>query len=199
MLLRRTLHRFSVAVLILALAAPALAKKEDVQASSSQNPAPTEAFSAFDRFEVAPITMGEPWAGQKPNEAALVNLQAALDERTTPWLAEVNAPAARSEPPRVLRIEPYVAGIRYITGGKRVFAGAFAGKSRVLLKLRIVDAATGAVVAEPEFYQHAAGMAGAYSFGGADKAMLERVTTLAVDYLRANHAAPTGGPTGWQE
>lgn len=198
MFMRRTLHRFSLFVLILALAAPAVAKKEDVQASSTRNPAPAEAFSAFDRFEVARITMGEPWAGQKANEAALVNLQAALDERTTPWLAEVNAPTDATSP-RLLRIEPYVAGIRYITGGKRVFAGAFAGKSRVLLKLRIVDAATGAVVAEPEFYQHAAGMAGAYSFGGADKAMLERVATLAVDYLRANHAAPTGGPTGWEE
>ena len=48
---------------------------------------------------------------------------------------------AGADQPRVLRIEPYVAGIRYISGGKRVFAGAFAGKSRILLKLRIVDAA----------------------------------------------------------
>ena len=182
----------------LALLAPvALAKdKVEVAASSATNPAPAEAFSAFDRFEVARITMGAPWAGQKPNEAALVNLQANLDERSGPWLAEVNGAAAVEGEPRVLRIEPYVAGIRFISGGKRVFAGAFAGKSRVLLKLRIVDAGTGTVIAEPEFYQHAAGMAGAYSFGGADKAMLARVTSLAVDYLRANHAAAVGGPTG---
>lgn len=181
----------------LALLAPvALAKdKVEVAASSATNPAPAEAFSAFDRFEVARITMGEPWAGQKPNEAALVNLQANLDERIGPWLAEVNAGAPEGEG-RVLRIEPYVGGIRFISGGKRVFAGAFAGKSRVLLKLRIIDGGTGAVIAEPEFYQHAAGMAGAYSFGGADKAMLERVASLAVDYLRANHAAAVGGPTG---
>lgn len=197
MLARRTLHRFSLFLLILALAPAALAK-EDVKASSTTNPAPTEAFSAFDRVEIGRITMGAPWAGQKANEAALANLQAALDERSAPWLAEVNAPAPRNEPPRLLRIEPYIGGIRFISGGKRVFAGAFAGKSRVLLKLRIVDAATGVVIAEPEFYQHAAGMAGAYSFGGADKAMLERVATLALDYLRANHAAPTGGPTGWE-
>lgn len=193
MSLLRSLHTLLIA---LVLAAPAAQAKDPVEASSPTNPAPAEAFSAFDRFEVTRITMGAPWAGQKPNDAALVNLQANLDERIGPWLAEVNGAAAAEGEARVLRIEPYVAGIRYISGGKRVFAGAFAGKSRVLLKLRIVDAATGAVIAEPEFYQHAAGMAGAYSFGGADKAMLERVASLAVDYLRANHAAAVGGPTG---
>ena len=192
------LRTLQTIMLGLCLVAPAALAKEkvDVEASSATNPAPLEAFSAFDRIEVRPITMGAPWAGQKPNEAALVNLQANLDERLGPWLAQVNAAPAREGQARVLRIEPYVAGIRYISGGKRVFAGAFAGKSRVLLKLRIVDAASGQVIAEPEFYQHAAGMAGAYSFGGADKAMLERVTSLALDYLRANHAAAVGGPTG---
>ncbi|WP_290884818.1 hypothetical protein [Arenimonas sp.] len=193
MSLLRSLHTLLIA---LVLAAPVVLAKDAIEASSATNPAPAEAFSAFDRFEVARITMGAPWAGQKPNEAALVNLQANLDERIGPWLAEVNGAATVEGEPRVLRIEPYVAGIRFISGGKRVFAGAFAGKSRVLLKLRIVDAGTGTVIAEPEFYQHAAGMAGAYSFGGADKAMLARVTSLAVDYLRANHAAAVGGPTG---
>jgi hypothetical protein len=190
------LRSLQTVVLGLCLAAPAAMAKVEIEASSSTNPAPTEAFSAFGRVEVQPISMGAPWAGQKPNEAALVNLQANFDERITPWLEEVNAGAAGADQPRVLRIEPYVAGIRYISGGKRVFAGAFAGKSRILLKLRIIDAASGQVIAEPEFYQHAAGMAGAYSFGGADKAMLERVASLAVDYLRANHAAAVGGPTG---
>ena len=193
MSLLRSLHTLLIA---LVLAAPVVLAKDAIEASSPTNPAPAEAFSAFDRFEVARITMGAPWAGQKPNEAALVNLQANLDERIGPWLAEVNGAATVEGEPRVLRIEPYVAGIRFISGGKRVFAGAFAGKSRGLLKLRIVDAGTGTVIAEPEFYQHAAGMAGAYSFGGADKAMLARVTSLAVDYLRANHAAAVGGPTG---
>ena len=190
------LRMLQTVVFGLCLAAPAAMAKVEIEASSSTNPAPAEAFSAFGRVEVQPISMGAPWAGQKPNEAALMNLQANFDERIKPWLEEVNAGSAGADQPRVLRIEPYVAGIRYISGGKRVFAGAFAGKSRILLKLRIIDAASGQVIAEPEFYQHAAGMAGAYSFGGADKAMLERVATLAVDYLRANHAAAVGGPTG---
>lgn len=190
------LRTLQTVVLGLCLAAPAAMAKVEIEASSSTNPAPTEAFSAFGRVEVQPISMGAPWAGQKPNDAALVNLQANFDVRIKPWLEEVNAGSAGADQPRVLRIEPYVAGIRYISGGKRVFAGAFAGKSRILLKLRIIDAASGQVIAEPEFYQHAAGMAGAYSFGGADKAMLERVASLAVDYLRANHATAVGGPTG---
>ncbi|GGA74148.1 hypothetical protein GCM10011521_10420 [Arenimonas soli] len=194
------LRTLQTIVLGLSLLAPAaLAKSEvEIEASSATNPAPLEAFGAFTRVEVDKIAMDAPWAGQKANEAARDNLQANLDERLGPWVEQFNAASAPTADPRVLRIEPYVAGIRYISGGKRVFAGAFAGKSRVLLKLRIVDAATGAVIAEPEFYQHAAGMAGAYSFGGADKAMLARVATLAADYLRANQAAAVGGPTGAQ-
>ncbi len=193
--LRKPLHIVSLVLMALCLAPAAQAARETIEASSPTNPAPAEALSAFQRFEVVPLAMGAPWAGQAANEAAKTNLQANLDERLGPWLAEVNA-GADADAGRVLRIEPYIGGIRFITGGKRVFAGAFAGKSRVLLRLRLVDVATGAVIAEPEFYQHAAGMAGAYSFGGADKAMLERVATLAADYLRANHAAAVGGPTG---
>ena len=39
-------------------------------------------------------------------------------------------------------------------------------------------------------------MAGAYSFGGADKAMLERAASLVADYLVANRDAAVGGRTG---
>lgn len=195
---RTTLQRISFALLIAAASTSALAKKEEIQASSTTNPAPTEAFAAFDRIEVSPIAMGAPYAGQKANDAALKNLQAALDERLAAWLADINAKPASAEPPRVLRVEPRIDKIRFIGGGARVFAGAFAGKSRVLVKLRITDAATGAVIAEPEFYQHASGMAGAYSFGGADKAMLERAATLVTEFLKTNHAAPAETATGWE-
>lgn len=195
---RTTLQRVCFALLIAAVSTTALAKKEEIKASSTSNPAPSEAFSAFDRIEVAPIAMGEPYAGQKANDAALANLQAALDERLPVWLAEINARPAATEPPRVLRVEPRIDKVRFIGGGARVFAGAFAGKSRILVKLKITDAATGAVIAEPEFYQHASAMAGAYSFGGADKAMLERAATLVTEYLKTNHAAAVATPTGWE-
>ncbi len=176
-------------------ATPAIAG-ETIAASSVVNPAPVEAFSAFDRFELARVTMGSPYAGQASNDRALVDLQADMDKRIPAWIAEKNAAPAKNGPPRVLLIEPRVQKIRFIGTGARLWGGAFSGTSRVLLKVRISDKATGALIAEPEFYQQAAGMAGAWTFGAADKGMLERVTALVATYLQANFVQAVGGPTG---
>ena len=39
-------------------------------------------------------------------------------------------------------------------------------------------------------------MAGAWTFGAADKNMLERAASLVADYLQSNFDKPVGGPTG---
>ncbi|MEO7013377.1 MAG: hypothetical protein ABI127_03650 [Dokdonella sp.] len=169
---------------------------ETIEASSASNPAPVEVFSAFDRFELAKVAMGSPYAGQPANDRALLDLQTDIDKRIPAWVAEKNAQPAKSDPPRVLLIEPRVEKIRFVSTGARFWAGAFSGKSQVLLKVRISDQATGTLIAEPEFYQQAAGMAGAWTFGAADKTMLERAASLVADYLQANFAQAVGGPTG---
>ena len=184
---------FALIVFALALPGMAIAKKDEIAASSATNPPPVEPLAAFARYEVRPLVIAPAYAGHKANEAARVNLQANLDERLAPVLESTGT---GGEGGRTLLIEPRIEKIRYIGTGARVWAGAFAGKSRVLLRVRLTDAATGALIAEPEFYQHAAGMAGAYSFGGADKAMLERAASLVADYLVANRDAAVGGRTG---
>jgi hypothetical protein len=63
------------------------------------NPAPKVALNSFDRFEVAPVAMGAPFAGDEVNEDAKQRLQINLDERATPLLAEWNAREAKSSPP----------------------------------------------------------------------------------------------------
>ena len=59
--------------------------------------------------------------------------------------------------------------------------------------MKLTDQDTGQVIAEPEFYQHAEGMAGAWTFGAADNSMLVRSASLALDYLKDNHATAQGG------
>jgi len=61
--------------------------------------------------------------------------------------------------------------------------------------VRFSDADTGEEIADPEFYQHAAAMSGAWSMGGADNAMLARESTLIASYLSANYDQAVGGPT----
>lgn len=155
----------------------------------SRNPAPSTALNAFQRFDLAPVAMGAPWKGQDANEAALANLQANVDIRVKPVVAEWNAKPA-ADAPRTLKIEPEIAYIRFITGGKRFFAGAFAGDSGILLKVKLSDAATGEVIGEPQFYQRANKFGATWSFGATDKHMLIRMSAMVADYLKTNYAAP---------
>lgn len=164
-----------------------------IEPKQATNPAPAHALHDFQRFEARPITMDPPYAGQDANEQAKASIQANLDERLNPVLAEWNAKAA--DAPRTLVIEPRIEHVKFITGGKRFWGGAFAGGSAVLMTVKLTDAATGEVVAQPEFYQHANKMGAAWSFGATDRAMLIRVAGMIVNYLRKNYDAPVGGST----
>lgn len=172
--------------------------KDEIKPAGTTNPAPSELLSGFDRYELKPAVLGDDYAGQEINQTALASFQRNLDERVGAWVAEQNGKPARHDPVRTLVVEPRIEKIRFISGGTRVFAGAFAGGSRVLVRLRLVDQATGAVVAEPEFYQHAKAMAGAWTFGAADNSMLIRVAQMSLDYLTANQDEAAGAPTGWE-
>ena len=184
-------HAFA-AVLLLA-SASAFGADVEPPADGALNPAPAAPFNTYQRFELQPVAMGAPFAGQKGNEVAREKLQANLDERAVPLLKEWNATAAGEEA-RTLRILPEIRYIRFITGGKRFFAGAFAGGSSIMVTVKITDAATGAVVAEPDFYQHANAMGAAWSFGATDKTMLIRISNMVTEYLRANYAQTVAVP-----
>ncbi|TQM17796.1 uncharacterized protein DUF4410 [Pseudoxanthomonas sp. 3HH-4] len=173
--------------------------KDEIQASAELNPPPVEALGQFDRYDLKPATLASDYAGHKANQEALASFQRNLDERVGAWVAERNAAPATHAPVRTLVIEPRIEKIRFISGGARFWAGAFAGSSRILVKVKLTDQATGALIAEPEFYQHAKGMAGAWTFGAADNSMLVRSASLALDYLKENQATAQGGRTGWEK
>ena len=195
-------------VAVLALAALALQPLQSwaagdvveyIEAKGISNPPPSVALEAFDRFEIAPIAMVDPYAGQAANEQAKERLQINLDERVPPLLAEWNAKPEKNQPPRTLKIEPSIRHVKFISGKARFWAGAFAGGTAVLMTVKLSDAASGEVIGEPEFYQHANAMGAAYSFGATDKAMLVRTTDLIANYLKANYATAVGGPTGKED
>ena len=185
-------------VMLSTLCTLAFAKdKDEIRPAGKTNPAPGELLSGFDRYELKPAVLTGVYAGQEINETALASFQRNFDERVGAWVAEQNARPARLDPVRTLVIEPRIEKIRFISGGARFWAGAFAGSSRILVKMKLTDQDTGQVIAEPEFYQHAKGMAGAWTFGAADNSMLVRSASLALDYLKDNHATAQGGRTGW--
>lgn len=163
--------------------------------NTARNPAPAEKFADFTRFELAPLAMPAPYAGQRANEAAKKKIQENVDLRLIPLIASWNRLGA-AKPARTLVIEPTITEIKFINGGVRFWTGAMAGSSMVVLDTRITEKETGRVIAKPEFYARAAAMAGAWSVGGADNAMLVRIANRLSDYLTVNYDAAVGGVTG---
>lgn len=163
--------------------------------NTARNPAPAESFSGFSRFELAPVSMPAPYAGQEANEAALKKIQENVDARLLPLMAAWNRIGAE-KPARTLVIRPAVTEIKFINGTARFWAGAMAGSSMVVLEAAFIEKETGREVALPEFYSRAAAMAGAWSMGGADNAMLVRIANRFSDYVAANYDAAVGGVTG---
>jgi hypothetical protein len=172
---------------------------EYVEARNEMNPPPSLPLKRFDRFEIAPLGMDAPYAGQRGNELARERLQANLDLRVPPILKAWNESASSAYAPRTLKIEPVVRHIRYISGGKRLLGGVLAGGSAILVTVKMTDAASGEVIAEPEFYQHANAWGAAYSFGGTDKAMNIRISEMVATYLTDNRDQAVGGRTGKNE
>ena len=172
----------------LALSTPVAARPPAV-GRDAVNPPPPVALSTYDRFEIRPVALPDDVARHKGNRVARQYLQVDLDERVPKLLAPWNE---RGPGARLLSIRPEVEQIRFITGGKRLLTGGFSGSSWAVLRLDLVEAGTGEVVAEPQFLQHANSIAAGYSLGAADKLMLARLADMAAAYLHDNYEVPRG-------
>jgi hypothetical protein len=160
-----------------------------VKASASTNPPPAEAFSAFSRIEVKPVSAA-PAADASP--AGVAKIQGNLTKDLTASLANWNQVPDNG---RKLVIEPVVQQMQFKGGAMRVLFGPFAGSSGVLLELKITDA-QGKPIANPQFFQRADAWAAGFVLGVHDNLMLTRVANLASAYVIENYSAAKGGPTG---
>lgn len=164
----------------------------NIKASSTANPPPAKAFSAYSRIEVKPVVFKE---GYKGDYAGLAKIDENFKKDLAPRLAQWNNRAADGN---TLVVEPIVEELSFKHGAKRVLLGPLAGSSGVLMRVTFRDN-TGKVIATPEFFQRTAAFSGGYSFGVNDNMMLTRVANLASGYIVANYDKAVGGPTGADE
>ncbi|HEX7326217.1 MAG TPA: hypothetical protein VF292_12835 [Rhodanobacteraceae bacterium] len=154
------------------------------------NPPPAEPFNHFQHFILEPIHAS----------ASAAHETAAIDKIGTYMQQRVGATLAgwenRNQDGRVLNVQPDIVELKFVGGGTRFFAGALAGSSAVLMRVKFTDGKTGQVIADPEFYQRAAAMGGAWTFSGTDHGMLARIATVVQEYLNRNYAQAVGGGTG---
>ena len=154
------------------------------------NPPPREKFADFSAFELQPLQVAAEYQGKE--DRAVAKIQEHLDLMLLPVLKHWSQPGAS----RTLVVSPQIEAIKFVGGGTRFFVGALAGSSAVVMKVRYTDKATGAVVAEPQFYQRAAARSGAWTIGAQDNNMLKRIVEVMTDYTQRNYEAAVGGPTG---
>jgi hypothetical protein len=158
---------------------------------ATHNPPPRDALSTFQHFQLQPVVATTQEVSEQAAALSKIsgNVQQKLGDTIAAW-------QNRNQSGRTLKIEPRITALKFVGGGKRFFAGAMAGSSAVDMHLRLTDAATGEVIADPEFYQRAAATGGAWSIGGTDNGMLVRIATVAQQYLQRNYPSAVGGPTG---
>lgn len=187
------MFRRSLATAVLVLAFNGPLQATPTFDATERNPPPSVALSTFDRYELAPLVLADGLDAHKGNVVAQRYLQVDLEERMRKLVDARNAQPGGAAS-RTLLVTPEIADVRFITGGKRVLFGGFGGKSWAVLKLHLVDKASGEVIAEPHFEQRAYGIFAGYSLGAADKLMLARLADMAASYLAANAETPVGGP-----
>lgn len=161
----------------------------NIKASTTQNPPPAQAFSAYGRIDVKPVMFAQGYQG---NANALAKIAANLDKDLSPSVQRWNSRPANG---RTLTVQPIVEELSFKSSTKRVFLGPLAGSSGVLMRVTVTDQ-TGKVIATPEFFQRANAMAGGFTLGTMDNLMLTRVANLASSYVIANYDKAVGGPTG---
>lgn len=188
----KPIHRL-VAFLLLSALFPGCATH--IAPSTETNPRPSETFSNFNRFELAPLQAG---STEVANQRAALNkigqnLQERLGVRVQQWN---NQPA--DAPIRTLLIEPTVTEMKFVSGAKRVWLGATAGSSAVILKARISDKETGNTVATPEFYSKSSAMGGGLQLRGQRQrhagAYRERVGGLCAQQLQGSRGRFSHAP-----
>jgi hypothetical protein len=161
----------------------------NIKASSTQNPPPKEAFSAFGKIELRTVVFKTGIAGDASGLAKIdENLKKKLNSSLVTW----NRQPGNG---RVLIIEPVIEEMSFKHGASRVLLGPMVGSSGVLLRLNINDG-SGQQIASPEFFQHAGAWSGGFTMGIHDNLMLMRVAELAGSYIEANYSRAQGGPTG---
>jgi hypothetical protein len=162
-----------------------------------QNPAPANKLAGYSSYELMPLTMA-PELGTKNNvEKVVAATDADLKQSIAPILQSWNSTADKANPQKLV-IEPKITQLHKPSGATRFFAGAMAGNGYINMKVRITEQPSGKLVAEPEFYRRANALAGAWTMGAHDNAMLQKVAGLLANYLSANYNEAVGGDTGFE-
>lgn len=158
-------------------------------ATRVSNPAPKEIFSQFSQFKLMPTILATPYQAHKGNETTRTNLDHNLQLNLA---IKLDHSQGKGKSDRTLIIQPYIKAVKFIGTGARIWIGAMAGKSWILVKVVFKDEATGKVIAEPELYR-VAGFSNGFTVSREDYKMVEDIAVDISRYFENNYSIAVGG------
>jgi len=144
-----------------------------------QPPLATKRLTQYTQFEMTPVSIEAEYAGGRANQRALRKIEDNMfveHGKVFPGIKRIARDETLTPRPGVLRIEPHIDAIKFVSGASRFFWGAWAGSSAVRVIVQYRDMGTGKIVDEPLFYSKANAYGGGWSMGATDNIMLLRVT-----------------------
>jgi hypothetical protein len=185
----------TVSRLVLAAAAVALSH---AALAAPLNPAPASKLQGYSGYELKALAV-DASVGQKKNlDKVVARVDENLHKDINPILADWNAKPDAANAQKLV-IEPHLVEVHKPSGATRFFAGAMAGNGYIKMKVVLTEQPSGKVIGEPEFYRRASAVAGAWTMGAHDNAMLDKVAALVANYLSANYSEAVGGQTGYED
>lgn len=92
--------------------------------------------------------------------------------------------------PDTLLLSAQVTSLRIVSNAARMWGGAFAGSSEMSLRMKLTDAATGAVVREKELSTNNNPWAAAWTWGSSDRSLPTDLGRMVAEYLAAIQPQP---------
>ena len=85
-------------------------------------------------------------------------------------------------------MEVTLTGCKIVSTKRRVFTGAFSGRSYMTMEVKLIDSLNGMLVAEKQLKGAPSAMGSAWSFGKSDRALPEKMGVLLGDFILSNVA-----------
>ncbi len=168
---------------------PAAPAKKGDRSNYAANPTKVR-FGEFKRAELKPVSLSEKDAKNKGNQEHARRINEMLQAGLKPLFPELTvlAPGAdfSKSTERTLQITPTVKEIRLVSVGSRVWLGAMAGGSDLVMHVDYADSSTGEVIANPDFWKGNNAWSGGWSFGSTDNQVRDGIVQTIVNYTAGN-------------
>ncbi len=152
----------------------------NIHPPNEANVPPTEKLGNFTNITLESSVVEPKYGDNVSNRKAVNKIDEVMNQRLKTVFPQLNS--QKNNAGKALVIKPQILAIKFISGGKRAWAGAIAGDSAVLLQVDFFDQQKKTIIASPKFYAKANAITGDYSMGGSDNAMLQRIVSAVVEY-----------------